>query len=90
MDYTEEQIRVAFWQTFYGVGELWFPYAPHGRPPDCDSAVVEQWDDFLSKLNDTRNTPRREADGNVRVPQRLDFGGWRPRPQGPSGYPRPV
>lgn len=49
--FTLEEIKSAFWKTFRGCGELWFPYEKLSySSAEIDGAVEQQWGDFLENL----------------------------------------
>ena len=46
--YTPEQIKQAFWDTFDGVGEVWFDYI--SSDAECDACTEEHWQEFMEHL----------------------------------------
>jgi hypothetical protein len=48
--YTLEQIKAAFWGTFYGAGEVFFPYESIRLAKECDEAVNTYWTDLHQAL----------------------------------------
>lgn len=60
--YPETMIKTAFWLTFHGAGELWFPpgvvlnpeEGPHSDAHiatlECETAVEEMWEYFWSNV----------------------------------------
>ena len=54
--FTLEQIKQAFWDTFYGVGEVWFPYEGQFWDDDeCESAVDNRFQDFMENLKNGKS-----------------------------------
>ena len=49
--FNEDQMRAAFFKTFRGVGERWFPYVGMSAKEDEINAAVEnEWREFLENL----------------------------------------
>ena len=48
--FSEEELKIAFWKTFYKQGEVFFDYM--GSDEDCDYTVIEYWNDFLDYLKE--------------------------------------
>lgn len=42
------KIKQAFWETFHGSGELWFPYSEDEE--ECNASTNNYWEDFLANL----------------------------------------
>jgi hypothetical protein len=50
-NYTIEQIKKAFWETFHESGELWFNYL--GTDEDNNESTDNEWLDFKENLKQT-------------------------------------
>ena len=50
--YTEEQIKTAFWKTFFAAGELWFPNRIHTEEDKhyANNEVESVWAEFTEHL----------------------------------------
>lgn len=52
--FTLEEIKAAFWKTFHGAGELWFPdpsmNASERAKENANEAVDEQWCEFTKNI----------------------------------------
>ena len=62
MNYTEEQIKAAFWKTFHKRGEVFFPYPSMAESEEeCERETTFEWADFAKNLE-------AELDNKVNAP----------------------
>ena len=62
-DYTEEQVKTAFWATFHKSGELWFApeddgYAKDGTRLTSERDTQNYWVEFQGHLRDGKPKER--------------------------------
>lgn len=48
--YTEDQIKKAFWKTFNGAGELWFPNHPPSSEEECSKVTESYFQEFMEAI----------------------------------------
>ena len=65
MNYSKEDIKKAFWETFHKSGELWFNYL--GTDEENESSTESKWEQFLDNLLKTEDVletkPQEEQHG---------------------------
>lgn len=47
--YSEDSIRAAFWKTFKGAGEIWFPYGVE-HEAEAEGVTADYWETFREAL----------------------------------------
>jgi hypothetical protein len=51
-EYTIQEIRKAFWDTFHRSGEIWFNYL--GTKEENENSTEWEWDDFEKNLRGSK------------------------------------
>ena len=51
-NFSVEDVKKAFWKTFYREGEIFFDYM--GTDAECEYSVNDYWVDFLENLKETK------------------------------------
>jgi len=50
--FNEEELKIAFWKTFYREGEVFFDYMGTLDDEECECTILDYWQDFLNHLKE--------------------------------------